>query len=392
MKILMVHNFYQHPGGEDKIYRTEVRLLRERGNEVIEYNATNDALKGTGKLKAAINTIWSQEHYRAFSETIRVNKPDVAFFANTFMMISPAAYYACQRARVPVCQHLHNYRIFCPGAVLYRDGHVCQDCIGKLIAIPGILHKCYRGSRGSTVVTAAMETAHKLLGTWQKQVDMYVVATEFLKQKFIEAGWDEEKLIVKQHFLDPAPPVRDAHLPSGDYAFYAGRLTIEKGVMTVLKAWQSLPNVPLKIAGDGPIMNEMKEFAKTHNVHQVEFLGHQDNQVVQSLMRNARCVLFPSEWYETFGLVAIEAFAAGIPVITANIGSQASIVEDGKTGWHFKVGDANDLAAKVQLAFAPQTDVLQMGRMARQVFEEKYTADVNYRLFIEIFDRVLSQR
>jgi glycosyltransferase involved in cell wall biosynthesis len=218
--------------------------------------------------------------------------------------------------------------------------------------------------------------------TWMEMVDIYISLTEFAKQKFIAGGFPAEKIIVKPNFVHPDPGVGDG---SGGYALFVGRLSVEKGLDTLLAAWNYLEGkVPLKIIGDGPLADEVVESVK--RLPKVEWLGRRPMSEVHKLMGEAMFLVFPSKWYETFGRVAVEAFAKGTPVIAANIGAIAELVDSGRTGLLFSPGNPEDLANKVQLAVANQSLLAQMRQEARTEFESKYTAQQNYYRMIAIYE------
>jgi Glycosyltransferase Family 4 len=170
-KILLVHNHHQEPGGEDAVFAAEGAMLRQHGHEVVEHTEDNHRISGMSPASAALGTIWSQSSYQKINELLRQRRPDIVHFHNTFPLISPAAYYAARTHRVQVVQTLHNYRLLCPNALFLRDGIICEDCMGKLIPWPGIIHACYRHSRSQTMVTTAMLAAHRLVGSWTQMVD-----------------------------------------------------------------------------------------------------------------------------------------------------------------------------------------------------------------------------
>ncbi len=389
MKIFMAHNFYQQQGGEDRSFAAEAEILERNGHTVHRYTKHNDEINQMGKLQVAQATIWNRSVYRELRDLFRQEKFDIAHFQNTFPLISPAAYYAAQAEGVPVVQSLRNYRLMCPNALFFRDGHVCEDCMGKTPPWPGVVHSCYRDSKAQSAGVAALITTHRLMNTWQKKVDTYIALTEFVKQKFIQAGMTAEKIVVKSNFLQYDPGIREGQ---GDYAVFVGRLTPEKGVWTVLKAWEKLDGIPLKIVGDGPLLEEMKAYCQAHKLTTIEFMGHRKGDETQQIMKNARFLVFPSEWYETFGRVAMESFACGVPVVASRLGAVAEVVDDQQTGLHFTPGDADDLAEKVQRLWSDNALATQMGATSRQVFEQKYTAQSNYTLLTQIYTDVINRK
>src|SRR5436190_17345829 len=197
MKVLVAHNYYQQAGGEDQCFAAEVDLLRANGQEVIEYRADNHAIDGMSRLSVAARTIWNRKTYREVRALIRDHRPQVAHFHNTFPLISPAAYYAARAERVGVIQTLHNFRLLCPNALFFRDGRVCEDCLGKSVPWPGVVHKCYRDSRSASAAVTTLLTVHRVLGTWHQAVDTYIALTETSRRKFVEGGLPVDKVVVK---------------------------------------------------------------------------------------------------------------------------------------------------------------------------------------------------
>jgi glycosyltransferase involved in cell wall biosynthesis len=390
MKVLIIHNSYQQLGGEDIVAGQEAVLLRQGGHEVIEYRRSNyelETLRLWDKLTLPKRVIWAGDTVQDLSALISHERPHIAHFHNTFILISPAAYRVCQEMSIPVVQTLHNYRLLCPRADFFRNGHICEECLGKTPPWPGVVYGCYRGSRAQTAIVATMLTVHRWLKTWNEQVDAYIALTEFARQKYIQGGLPAGKIVLKPNFVDPDPGMREG---LGDYALFVGRLSPREKLLTLLKAWEKLRGIPLKLIGDRPQEGEIRQFTRGAGLENIEFLGWRPHDQVFGLMKKARFLVFPSEWYETFGLVLVEAFACGVPVVVARLGAMAEIVEDGRTGLFFTSGDADDLATKVEWAFTHPQEMAQMGRWARQEFEANYTAERNcerllnvYRLAIE---------
>jgi glycosyltransferase involved in cell wall biosynthesis len=385
MKILAVHNRYQRPGGEDQVFRDETSLLEAENHRVLRCEVHNDQAEHMNRLTLAKDTVWNTSTYRELGALIRRERPDVAHFHNTLPLISPAGYYAARTEGVPVVQTLHNYRLHCPVALFFRDGRVCEDCMGKAVPWPGIVHGCYRGSRAASGVVATMLTLHRALGTWTEMVDVYVALTEFARHKFVEGGLPEGKIVVKPNFVVPDPGRGQG---GGGYALFVGRLAPEKGTGTMLAAWERLgTGVPLKIVGDGPLKDQVVRAAAGRS--NVEWLGHRPVADVQALMRKADMLVFPSQWYETFGRVAAEAFAAGTPVIGTDIGAVDELVEHGRTGLKFRPGDPEDLATQVEWALSHPAELRRMRGEARAEFEAKYTAERNYLAMMQIYEAAL---
>jgi glycosyltransferase involved in cell wall biosynthesis len=388
MKILAVHNRYQRPGGEDQVFVDETTLLETRNHRVLRYEVHNDQVKQANRLALAKDTVWNTSAYRELGALIRRERPHVVHFHNTLPLVSPAGYYAARAEGVPVIQTLHNYRLLCPVALFFRDGRVCEDCIGKAVPWPGVVHRCYRGSRTASGVIATMLTVHHALRTWTEMVDVYVALTEFARNKFIEGGLPAGKIVVKPNFVAPDPGRGQG---GGGYALFVGRLAPEKGTETMLAAWDRLgTRIPLKIVGDGPLRDQVVEAAARQS--NVEWLGHRPVEDVHALMGKADMLIFPSQWYETFGRVAAEAFAAGTPVIAANIGAVAELVEHGRTGLKFRPGDPEDLVTQLEWALSHSAELRRMREEVRAEFEAKYTAERNYRALMEIYEAALERK
>jgi glycosyltransferase involved in cell wall biosynthesis len=246
-----------------------------------------------------------------------------------------------------------------------------------------VQHACYRGSRAATGVTAAMLALHHLLGTWTGPVDVYVALTDFARDRFIEHGLPARKIVVKPNFVGDDPGV-GAH--RGGFALYVGRLAPEKGVATLLDAWSRLPGgYRLKVVGDGALASHVAGHPD------IEWLGQLPPADVASLMRDASFLVFPSEWYETFGLTIVEAFATGMPVLASNLGAAGELVTHGQTGLHFRAGDVADLAATLEWAFRHEGEMRLMGRAARATYECRYSAERNYRQLLEIYRTAMQQ-
>lgn len=390
MKILLVHNFYQSsaPSGEDAAFRAEVELLKQHGVKVLMFEKHNDNAKPG--IDAAVNMIWSRQTYRELSAIVYKEKPDVAHFHNIWYLISPSAYYACKDAGVPVVQTLHNFRIFCANGLLMRNGHICEKCVGRS-PWNSVFYGCYRSSRLYSIPVAFTEWVHRVKETWANTIDAYITLTEFGKLKFIEAGLPTNKLFVKPNFL--LNPPKPSYVKS-DYVVFMGRLSEEKGIVTLINAARTLldQSLSIKVIGTGPLHEEYATTIKTAHLTNIELLGRKSSGDCFNLLLGAKMLIMPSISYETFGLTIVEAFACGKPVIASNHGAMAAIVEHGKTGLLFEPGNAEDLASKIRWMVGNPDACIEMGKNARAEFEAKYTAEKNFEILMDIYRRVLSKK
>lgn len=385
-RVLLIHNYYQEAGGEDAVFVAERDLLRRHGHDVVEYTDDNHRIASMAAWVAAGRAMWSSSSYEAVKALISSEKPDIVHFHNTFLLVSPAAYYACARMGVPSVQTLHNYRVICPNGLLLRGGKVCENCIGRLLAWPAVIHACYRGSRSESAVVAAMLATHRAMGTWQRKVGAYIALTKFGRDRFIRGGLPAERIMVKPHFVeDPGPADdRDGH------AVYVGRLSQEKGIRIVLDAWEHLGGVPLAIVGTGPLQTLVDQSVARGRIDAVTAgtVAHAD---AMRAIQDGTFLVFPSVCYESFGRTIIEAFACGRPVVASRLGAAEEIVEDGVTGLHFNPGDPMDLAAKVRWLWEHPEECTRMGENARREYEQKYTPERNYAMLMDIYSKTISE-
>jgi glycosyltransferase involved in cell wall biosynthesis len=390
MKILVAHNHYLQAGGEDGVFAAEVALLRAHGQEVITWEVSNADIVGN-RAAAAVGMVWSRYGYRRMADLLAEHRPDVVHFHNTFMRLSPAVYYACRRAGVPVVQTLHNYRLLCPAATFFRDGHVCEECLGKSIPWPGVRHGCWRRSSLETAPVVGMLTTHNWLGTWQRQVDLFIALTEFARAKYIAGGLPAARIAVKPNFapglLATVDPASSPQRPT--FALYVGRLSSEKGLLTLLDAWRRVPHIPLKIIGDGPLLDDLRRTVGEPGLAHVELCGRLPHDAVLDLMRQAAFLVFPSAWYECFPLTLLEAMAVGLPVLASNLGAMAEIVAPGATGLLFRPQDGADLAQQAAWAWAHPDDLARMGETARAVYAQRYAPEQNYAQLMAIYGRAI---
>jgi glycosyltransferase involved in cell wall biosynthesis len=348
---------------------------------VATFTVHNDRIDGMPRLPLAVRTIWNVPLYRELQSILANLQPDIVHFHNTFPLISPSAYAAVHRLGIPVVQTLHNFRVMCLNGLLFRDGHPCEDCVGRA-PLPGVAHACYRDDRAASGVVAAMLLVNRLRRTWTRMVDRYIALTEAGLEKFVAAGLPRDKLAVKPNFVADDPG-RGEH--SGGFALFVGRLSAEKGIDTLLGAWRGMgqQSPRLLVVGEGPLRERVR--TASHSMPTISLLGHLPHARVLSLMRDARVLVFPSVCYEGFGMAIAEAFATGLPIIASNLGSSASLIHDQVNGLHFRPGDGEDLRARIEWAWANPTEMQRFARAARLDYETRYSADANYARMMAIY-------
>lgn len=383
MRILSIHNNYILAGGEDVSTDTEIKILRDKGHEVTAYKENNSKINEIPKSSVALRTVWSKESYSNVERILKEKKYDIVHVQNFLPLISPSVYYAAKSQNVPIVQAVRNYRFLCNNSLLFRDGKVCELCVGKTIPFPGIVHTCYRNV-GANLAVSAMLTVHNVIKSWDK-VDMFACISEFVKNKMIQGGFPEKKLYVKPNFVYPDP---DQNIEKENYLLFVGRLTDDKGIFTLLDAIKLLENktIKVKIVGEGPLLDVLKNNTDNSNV---EFLGKRSIEETYTLIGNARVLVIPSLWNEPFGRVVIEAYAKGTPVIGAKAGGIPELIIDGVTGVVFEPGDHNDLRDKIQFMFSDLDRTASMGRNAREEYLRTYTAERNYDMLMDIYNQVL---
>jgi glycosyltransferase involved in cell wall biosynthesis len=388
MRVLLVHGHYQIRGGEDEVFEAERGLLQAAGVEVDSHTDDNNRIAERGRLRTAADTIWSRSTHKAVVERLEARPADIVHVHNFFPLISPAVYAAARAGGAAVVQTLHNYRLICPNGLFYRDGRICEDCLGRSVPWPGLAHSCYRGSRAGSAAVVSMLATHRWLKTFETQVDRFIALTDFGRRKFIEGGLPADRIVVKPNFVADL----GAGEGGGGFALFAGRLTEEKGIRVILDAWETLgATLPLRIMGTGPLEAEVA--ARAEAMAGVTFLGRQTLDAVHDAMGKALCFVLGSTWYEGFPRVISECYARGLPLIASAIGPIIDVVEDGQTGFLFRPGDAGDLVLKTErLLGLPADDQAALRQNARRTFETYYRAETNREQLLGIYRDAILQR
>ena len=386
MKILVAHNQYQYAGGEDIVVAEEVRMLQQRGHSVHQYTVNNDGISGVWRQTVvAVRSFYSRPALREISNLLASFQPDILHVHNFFPSISPAIFFAAGKYRVPVVQTLHNYRLICANAMLFRDERPCEDCTAGNSFLPGVIHACYRGSRVGSAIVGASTSVHAALGTWSNRIDRYIALTQFAARQLGNGRIPAEKIRIKPNFA----PDRGYGQGQGGFALYVGRLSSEKGLETILAADRlgHLP-IPVHIAGDGPLLTEI-ERACARPGSRLIYLGRLPRSEVVEQMKRAAALLVPSLWYEGFPMVIVEALSCGLPIIASRIGGLPEMVQDGHSGLLFEPGDPSALLQALR-NFVSDTSGIEAKRQAsRDQFDRHYTEQKNYETLVEIYRELL---
>ncbi len=358
VKVLIVHNYYQVPGGEDTVVANEKKLLEDHGHKVLLYSRNNSELKAFSKLQKLmlpITTVFNPKTYREIKRIIRENEVDIVHVHNTLNLISPSVYYAAFSCKVPIVQTIHNFRLLCPGATFYRAGYICEDCVSKGLGC-AVKHGCYRGSKIQTLACVISTWIHRGLGTYKKL--NYICLTEFNKKKLLELkGIRESHVFVKPNFVfgSGQEPLVEA---KKDHFIYVGRLDELKGVKLLFEAWKRMnTSAPkLLVCGTGPLEDWCKRFVQENPECDVELKGFVANKEARKLITNAKALILPTQWYEGFPMTIVEAYSVGTPVIGSNIGNVGDLIQDGVNGYKFQYNDVESLIDAVHRFEQTQKD------------------------------------
>jgi glycosyltransferase involved in cell wall biosynthesis len=392
-RVLVVHARYRsaQPSGENAVVDDETRLLEEYGCSVERVELRSDDIAewpAWRKATLPVRITWSRAGQSLLQRAIERTRPDVIHIHNTFPLFSPAVFFTARRSGAGVVHTLHNFRPLCPAGTLLRDGKPCEDCVGRL-PVPSVVHACYRGSRPATLPVALMDAVHGRLKTWHRCIDRIIVLSSYVKDKYIAAGWPEERIRVKYNTIyERDLPARE----SGTHFLSLSRLEPAKGVDVLLEAWErAFPEdgSSLLVAGGG---EDYASFVHRYGeLAGVRFLGQIEQKEAYRTLAQARALIVPSRWYEGFPRVVAEAYALGVPVVASSIGSLAELVDNRETGLLVKPNDPDDLARALrEVADSPEL-ALQLGAGARAAYERLYSPEMTMERLLAIYDEAIAE-
>lgn len=388
MKILLIHNQYQHRGGEDTVLESELKLLKKNGEIVDTLIFNNDAINSViNKVKFGLYSFYNIESAELLEDKINKFSPDIIHVHNFFPIASPSLFYVANKMKVPIVMTLHNYRLICPNAMFFREGEVCESCISKSFAIDGVIHGCYRNSKVQTLFLASMIWFHKIKNTWYSRVDRYIVLTNFAKNKFLTSSLKlaNQKIVIKANFVED----RGFDFNKEDYCLFVGRLSEEKGIDVLLEAFKDSER-KLVIIGTGPLVGKVEKYSEKYT--NIEYLGFQSIEIIIEKLKKAKALIFTSIWYEGMPMTILESFSAGTPVICVDIGGPAEVVENKFTGLIYKAGDIKDLQNKVDWMYEHTDSHKLFCENAHKEYISKYSEDVNYIQLMNIYKDVIDEK
>ena len=385
MKILQIHNQYTKKGGEDGVLEAERNLLASKGNEVEQLFFSNKGIEGFEKIKLLYKTIYNQNSTKILRDKIQDFRPDIIHIHNLFYVASPAILYESHNQGIPVVLTIHNFRLICTGALLLRDGQVCELCTQKTFPLAGIQHKCFQNSALKSAQLTLSTSIHKILGTWKNKVDAYIVLSNFAKNKLINSSLQlaEEQVFIKPNFTEDKGWAGSEDRQN--FFLFVGRLSHEKGIQTLLEASKQA-DFRLEIIGDGEMKPLVEEFAQRYP--NIVYHGFQGQDFIAEKMKQCKALLFPSVWYEGMPLTLLEAFSTGTPVIISDIDNLNEMVKHQYNGLHFRTGDSKDLAEKIQ--YFQQNATAHYYENARKTYEMLYSPEKNYQELIEIYQKAIN--
>lgn len=392
LRILQVHNeYYSGLGGEDTVVRLEREMLARRGHDVEQLKVSTSELRDAGPFKileAAVFTPWSRRGYALVRLAIARYKPDILHVHNTFPLLSPSVYWAAQAAGVPVVQTYHNYRLACAAGTLYRDGMICDACLGHL-PVPALVHRCYNKSLPHTAPLVAMQLLHRGLRTYETRIDAHIALTEFAKSNLVRAGLPAEKIRVKPNFTAPRVIAERQRRELRQFVF-VGQIIEYKGVELLLEAWSRLQpaNARLVIVGDGVDRAALEQ--RFPASHCLEWLGRRKHDEAMAAIDQSDFLVLPSRLFEGFPMVMLEAYAAGTPFIGPAHGAFPQLVGEGEDGFLFEPRNLDSLMAVLRRALAlDAASWMRMSELARHKYNGLYTEEANYPQLMEIYGSVL---
>lgn len=371
LRILVAHNHYLVPGGEDISTRHEVEMLRAAGHHVDLWETSNEAISEIGLVRAGLSAVWSRRACAELTEKLARSRYDILHVQNHFPLLSPALHRVAARRGVATVQHLRNFRLICANASFFRDGRDCHQCEASFMPWRGVVNRCYRDSAAASLAPMMMVGFHKAAGTWN-QVDAFIAISDYVAEMHRQAGYPAERIVVRSCLAtaQPQPPRGTKRMPA---IVAAARLSPEKGLHVLIEAWRQrrTRDAVLHIAGTGPEERRLRALAQ--DCPTIRFEGQIAFEQLIALMGQACAVVNPSLWNEPFGRTPMEAFSVATPAIVSRAGGLVDIVEHGLNGLLVEPGDVAGLAQAIDAMLAQDDAHRAMSEGAARAFREKFS-------------------
>lgn len=381
-KILIVHNYYQLVGGEDTVVQNEKKMLEDNGHEVTVYSRHNLEIKQMNvlqKLLLPFISMFNIKTYLDIKKIIKTKSIDIIHIHNTLHLISPAVYYAAISCGVPVVQTVHNFRFLCPGAVFYRDGQICEECVNKGM-LCAVKYKCYRDSYIQTAICVLNIWLHRHTGILRRI--NYICLTEFNRQKMLSLKFiKDNRVYVKPNFTYCCTP-KVIKGRKFKYYLFVGRIEKIKGVDLLIEAFERMSNINLLLAGEGPLKRKLEK-RKSKNI---KFVGKVSHDEIMNMISVAKAVILPSQCYEGFSMTILESISTGTPIITGDIGNNGIVVKEMVNGLKFKYDSVNSLCETVNRL--EKCDYDKLRKSTYEDYLNNYQVEMNYKTLLHIYDEV----
>lgn len=398
MKILVVHNLHRSgsASGDDQVFKSETKLLQQKGIEVIPYTVINDKFDQAGpigKIMMTLGMVWSFENYKKIEEIIEREKPDMMHVHTFFPLLSPSILYAAKKNNVKVVATLHDTRFICPCATSLRNGKICNLC-GDGNYFRMVEYGCFKNSRIMSLAVAAIFKYHRIRKSFYKQIDKYICLNDEQIQLLKEIGFEENKIVKKYNFVQDAgcssAEIPDKYKIPERFVVFYGRIGEEKGIRILQNVWDNIEDIPLVVMGGGPLEQEFEVWAEKKS--NVFYLGYVPHEICMSIAGKAEFALMPSIWYEGCSMVAIETESLGIPLITTDIGFFKEAIQNGINGVKIPLEDEQGFRKAVIDFWKNPQKVKEMGEKARSDYEQKYVPEDNMKQLLEIYASVLGEK
>lgn len=413
MKILMIDKFYFIQGGVERYYFELKGILESAGHTVIpfsmkhpknfenkfsqyfvdnvDYNSISALKNPIQGSRAFLRMVYSLQAKRKIECLINKTKPDIAHIHMIDHQISPSILDVLKKNSIPVIQTVHQYKLVCPSYLCFnnRTKKVCEKCLGRHYYHP-IFERCHKNSALAGLMLAVEATVHKILNIYERNIDIFHVPSNFMGNKLKQGGINPDKI---EHLFYTIN-IRDykPNYNSEDYFVFCGRLSVEKGILTLLKAMRNVNTSRLVVVGDGPQRKELEEYVSKNGLSNVEFTGYKSGNELKSIVSNSKFVVLPSECYDNSPLSIYESSAMGKPAVGSDMGGIPELVEDGRTGVIFKAGDHYMLSQKINYMLSSVKRLVEYGKRARQKAENEFSPDIHYKKMMKKYKRLIDSK